>query len=63
MGFQRLELEAGRDAAVEIKVALDALAERDVDTHTMVVRPGTYVVRVARHSSDDGIRIRVTVGP
>ena len=63
MGFERFELEAGKDGELSrCTVPLDALAERDVDAHAMVVRPGTYVVRVARHASDEGIRIRVTVG-
>ena len=64
IGFDRFEVEAGREALIEIDVPLQALAERDVDSHAMVVRPGTYLVRVGRHSADDGIHIRVPVdGP
>ena len=61
-GFTRFELEPGAVAAVECIVAPDALAERDVDIHAMVVRPGTYLLRVARNASDDGIRVQVAMG-
>ena len=36
-------------------VDVAALAERDTSAHTMVTRPGTYDVRVARHFGDPGI--------
>ena len=62
VGFERFELDADKEASFERTVPLEALAERDVDAHAMVVRPGIYVVRVARHASDEGIRIRVPVG-
>ncbi len=62
VGFSRFELEAGEEAAVDVVVAPDALAERDVDAHAMVVRPGTYLVRVARSATDDGIEVEVPVG-
>ena len=54
-GFHRLEVGAGDVAHVDMEVALGTLAERDVDRHAMVIRPGTYRVRVARHASDGGI--------
>ena len=61
-GFTRFELEPGAVAAIECTVAPDALAERDVDVHAMVVRPGTYLVRVARNASDEGVRTQVVIG-
>jgi hypothetical protein len=62
VGFARFELEPGGEAALEVAVGLDALAERDVDAHAMVVRPGTYLVRVARSATDDGVEVEVPVG-
>ena len=52
--FQRMELGAGEAAEVEVIVARATLAERDTDSHTMVVRPGRYEVRVGRHAGDEG---------
>jgi beta-glucosidase len=60
-GFRRFGVGAGDVAHVEVEVALGTLAERDVDQHAMVIRPGTYVVRVAHHASDEGITIPVTL--
>ena len=57
-----VELAAGETAGLRLVIPLTTLAERDVDTHSMVVRPGSYLVRVARNASDDGIATRVTVG-
>jgi hypothetical protein len=34
---------------------------RDVEQHAMVVRPGTYELRVARSAADEGIGLTVTV--
>ncbi len=62
VGFGRFELGAGEDATLDVVVAPEALAERDVDAHAMVVRPGTYLVRVARSATDDGIEVEVPVG-
>jgi len=59
VGFHRVELDAGTTATVEVAVAHPALAVRDTDTHSMVVRPGTYEVRVARHATDPGISLLV----
>lgn len=61
VGFARFEVEPGATAAVEIAVGLETLAERDTDAHAMVVRPGTYDVRVARDATDPGISARVVV--
>jgi beta-glucosidase len=58
-GFRRFDLGAGDVATIDIEVALTVLAERDVEDHAMVVRPGNYLVRVARHASDEGISMQV----
>jgi beta-glucosidase len=60
-GFRRFEVGAGDVAQVEVEVVLGTLAERDVDQHAMVIRPGTYLVRVARHASDEGMSMPVTL--
>ena len=62
VGFQRIELAAGETAGLRLVIPLTTLAERDVGTHSMIVRPGSYLVRVARNASDGGIAIRVAVG-
>ena len=62
VGFQRVELAAGETAGLRLVIPMTTLAERDVDTHSMIVRPGSYLVRVARNASDDGLATRVTVG-
>jgi beta-glucosidase len=54
VGFARVELDVGESVAVRVPVSTAALAERDLGTHTMVVRPGTYRIRVARHAGDPG---------
>ena len=41
--------------------AVRTLAVRDVEQHAMVVRPGTYELRVARSAADEGIGLTVTV--
>ena len=61
VGFERLELDAGETAALQLVIPLATLAERDTDSHSMIVRPGTYQMRVARVRSDDGWATRVTV--
>jgi hypothetical protein len=62
VGFSRLEIGTGQAVTVELEVALSALAERDTDRHTMVVRPGGYRVRVARDAVDPGITAEIVVG-
>ncbi len=63
-GFQRLEVASGAAGVVDIAVPLERLAERDVAAHGMVVRTGTYEVRVARHAADPGSLHHVEVaGP
>ena len=59
IGFRRVEIGAGETVQVDIDVPAAALAERDTVRHAMVVRPGTYEVRVARHAADPGVTTRV----
>ncbi len=59
IGFRRLEIGAGQAAPVHLDLPTTALAERDTDRHAMVVRPGVYEVRVARHAADPGVATRV----
>ncbi len=61
MAFRRVEVRAGETAEVEFTVARATLAERDTDSHTMVVRPGRYDVRVGRHAGDAGTVLTVTL--
>ncbi len=63
VAFGRVEVGADGTASVELKVPLSSLAVRDVDTHSMVVRPGTYDLRVAHHASDPGIVTTVELAP
>ena len=59
VGFARVEVREGESVPVEIEVPLRALAERDVIEHKMVVRPGTYSLRVARNAADPGMSLEV----
>jgi beta-glucosidase len=61
VGFGRCEVDAGGTRVVEISIPFDRLAERDVDAHAMVVRPGRYALRVARHATDPGLRVEVEI--
>jgi hypothetical protein len=47
---------------VEIAVPLTRLAGRDVETHSTIVVPGTYIFRVARHACDPGAELNVVIG-
>lgn len=62
VGFERFELAADETAAIDLTIATATLAERDVATHSMVVRPGSYGLRVARHAADHGIMLHVDIG-
>jgi beta-glucosidase len=62
VGFALVEVEPADHAQVTVPVPAEALAERDVMEHAMVVRPGTYDIRVARHAGDPGISSQVTIG-
>jgi beta-glucosidase len=59
LAFGRVEVGAGRAASVELAATYRSLAVRDVDTHSMVVRAGTYDLRVAHHAADPGITATV----
>jgi beta-glucosidase len=59
--FTRFELGAGETVAVALSVELPALAERDLATHSMVVRPGRYEFRVAHHADDPGMVVQVAL--
>ena len=61
VGFARVEIEAGRSASAAVAIPIATLAERDVDSHSMVVRPGSYRLRVARHAADPGIERTVDI--
>ena len=61
-GFARFEIRAARSATVRLAIDLSSVAERDVVSHSMVVHPGRYQVRVARHAADRGIGLEVDIG-
>jgi beta-glucosidase len=60
-GFARVEVGAARSTTVRLGLELSSVAERDVVSHSMVVRPGRYQVRVARHAADPGIALEVFI--
>jgi beta-glucosidase len=60
-GFARVEIEAGQSRSIALAIPITALAERDLDSHSMVVRPGSYGLRVARHAADPGIERTVDI--
>jgi len=57
--FLRCQVAAGSTVELHIPISRHALEERDVGTHTMVVRPGTYHLRVAHHAEDPGIKLSI----
>ncbi len=59
IGFRRVEVPAGQVADVDLEVPTSVLAERDTGRHAMVVRPGSYEIRVARDAVDPGVTSRV----
>jgi beta-glucosidase len=61
IGFRRLDLRAREAAAVDLDLPVTMLAERDIERHAMVIRPGVYRIRVARHASDPGITAEITL--
>ena len=61
VGFARARVGPGETAELAISVPFETLAVRDVERHAMVVRPGTYELRVARSAVDEGIGLTVTV--
>ena len=58
----RVEVDEGESRSIDIAIPTTTLAERDLESHSMVVRPGTYQLRVARHAVDPGIERSVDVG-
>jgi beta-glucosidase len=62
VGFQRLEIGAGAVGSVHLDIPAQAFAERDTELHALVVRPGTYEMRLARHATDAGISDQVALG-
>jgi beta-glucosidase len=61
MAFGRVRLRPGEAADVSLEVQRSTLAERDTQAHAMVVRPGAYEVRVARHAGDTGTSVTVAL--
>jgi len=61
IGFQRVETGPGQVATIDLELSATVLAERDTELHSMVVRPGTYRIRVARSAVDPGITAEVTL--
>jgi hypothetical protein len=59
VGFRRVEIPAGEVVDVDIDLPTSMLAERDTRRHAMVVRPGTYQLRVARDAVDTGFTVPV----
>jgi beta-glucosidase len=63
VGFKRVDLRDGETLHAEIEVPMRALAERDVIAHAMVVTPGRYSLRVARHAGDPGAQLEIELDP
>jgi beta-glucosidase len=56
VGFQRVEVAAGRRAQVEVRVGLDALATRDGQRQTWAPASGRHELSVARNATDAAAR-------
>ncbi len=52
VAFARVEVDAGAEAPVELRIPWSRLAIRDLGSHSWSVAPGTYVFTVGRHSAD-----------
>ncbi len=52
VGFQRVEVQAGAEAVVHVRVPLERLATRDPVQHTWRAPAGAHRVRVARFAGD-----------
>ncbi|HYA67343.1 MAG TPA: glycoside hydrolase family 3 C-terminal domain-containing protein, partial [Acidimicrobiales bacterium] len=52
LGFARLEIAAGHDADVVVRIPLGHLAVRDSEHRSWGVEPGTYHLAVGRHVAD-----------
>lgn len=62
VGFRRIELEPDETVVADVTIDHTELAERDISSHSMEVRPGRYDLRVARHACDEGITLVVDIG-
>jgi beta-glucosidase len=63
VGFARVDVMPGETRDLEIEIPYDRFAVRDVERHTMIVRPGSYSLRAARSAADGGIPLEVDVTP
>ena len=54
IGFARVDVAAGVEAAVEVRVPVARLAVRDAATRSWHLEPGPYELRVARTATDPG---------
>jgi len=61
VGFARPDLGAGEVTEVVIGVDPSSMAERDVDDHRMVVRPGTYLLWAAQHAGEHSDPVEFTL--
>ncbi len=52
VGFRRVPVAAGASSPFEIRVSIDALAQRDPERHTWTRPTGHHVFTVARHVGD-----------
>ncbi len=55
IGFARVEVGAGKEAEVVLRIPVERLAQRDTNEHRMVVRPGDYEVKVTRNRGEPGV--------
>lgn len=62
VGFQRVELDAGAEAAVQIELDLTPTTQRDPKTRVWSPRPGTWAIASAFHSPtafDNALALKV----
>jgi beta-glucosidase len=63
LGFARVDVPAGAETPVEVRVAADRFARRDPESHAWVVDPGEQEIVVARHVGDAAAqRFTVAIG-
>ena len=62
LGFSRIEVSAGAEAPLQLRIPMSRLATRHADRRAWNVAPGSYLLDVARHAADPGARrVEVTV--
>lgn len=61
VAFGRVEVAAGESELLVMRAAAGAFAERDVEAHRMVVCPGRWDLRVARHAADAGLGVAIDI--